>query len=266
MSNIGKLNSANNSNSINLIRSTASGALSKAWYKIGDKTCLVKGDSIFCYEPFSEAYASIIADILGVRHIKYELDYASKYPEVETTKHGIVSVCEMYRIGEGNSRLSLWDYICGVCNERALNPRMITTDDAFNITIELDKDVINKVFDVLYFDAIICNVDRHMRNIELVCDSDDRVIDILPVFDCGASLLYTNSNDWYNDVCSAFKYTHREQVEQIVSNGYIRTINKVPDFFDLFESRSKDIFELDTREGIKDRLINFLKERVKLYV
>lgn len=80
MGNIDKLNSINNSNGITLIRSTAPGTLSKTWYRIGDKTCLVKGDSIFCYEPFSEAYASIIADILGVRHIKYELDYAYKYP------------------------------------------------------------------------------------------------------------------------------------------------------------------------------------------
>lgn len=146
MGNIDKLNSINNSNGITLIRSTASGALSKAWYRIGDKTCLVKGDSIFCYEPFSEAYASIIADILGVRHIKYELDYAYKYPEVETTKHGIVSICEMYSIGKGNSRLSLWDYICEVCGERALNPRMITSDDAFSITLELNKSVVNKIF------------------------------------------------------------------------------------------------------------------------
>lgn len=42
MSSINKLNSVNNSNGITLIRSTASVVLSKAWYKIGDKTCLVK--------------------------------------------------------------------------------------------------------------------------------------------------------------------------------------------------------------------------------
>lgn len=266
MGNIDKLNSINNSNGITLIRSTASGALSKAWYKIGDKTCLVKGYSMFCYEPFSEAYASIIADVLGVKHIEYELDYAYKYPEVEATKHGIVSVCEMYNIGKGSSRLALWDYICEVCNERALNPRMITTDDAFSITLELDRSVVNKIFDILYFDAIICNVDRHMRNIELIRDTNRNIVNVVPVFDCGSSLLCTNSNDWQNDVCSAFKYTHKEQVEQIIGTGYVSAINRVPDFFDLFEFGAKDIFELDPREGIKDKLIDFLKERIALYV
>lgn len=266
MGNIDKLDSINNSNGITLIRSTASGALSKAWYRIGDKTCLVKGDSIYCYEPFSEAYASIIADILGVRHIKYELDYAYKYPEVETTKHGIVSICEMYNIGKGNSRLSLWDYICEVCGERALNPRMITSDDAFSITLELNKNVVNKIFDVLYFDSIICNVDRHMRNIELIRDDNRYIVDAIPVFDCGSSLLYTNSNDWDNDACSAFKYTHSEQVKQIIDSGYVNNISKVPNFFDLFEFRASDIFKLDPREGIKDKLIDFLKERIALYV
>jgi hipA-like C-terminal domain len=142
---------------------------------------------MFCYEPFSEAYASVIADVLGVKHIRYELDYAYKYPEVETTKHGIVSACEIYDIGEGNSRLSLWDYICEVCNERVLNPRMITTDDAFSITLELDRSVVNKIFDVLYFDAIICNVDRHMRNIELIRDAGRNIVNAVPVFDCGSS-------------------------------------------------------------------------------
>ena len=266
MSSINKLNSVNNSNGITLIRSTASGALSKAWYKIGDKTCLVKGDSMFCYEPFSEAYASVIADVLGVKHIKYELDYAYKYPEVETTKHGIVSVCEIYNIGEGNSRLSLWDYICEVCNERVLNPRMITTDDAFSITLELDRSVVNKIFDVLYFDSIICNVDRHMRNIELIRDDNRYIADVIPVFDCGSSLLYTNSNDWDNDACSAFKYTHSEQVKQIINSGYVNNISKVPNFSDLFEFGASDIFKQDPREGIKDKLIDFLKERIALYV
>ena len=50
---------------------------------------------------------------------------------METTKHGIVSICEMYNIGKGNSRLSLWDYICEACGERVLNPRMITSDLEF---------------------------------------------------------------------------------------------------------------------------------------
>lgn len=266
MSSLDKLRAANNSNSITLIRSTASGTLSKAWYKIGDKTCLVKGDSIFCYEPFSEAYASVVADILGARHIKYELDFAYKYPEVETTKHGIVSVCEMYNIGKGNSRITLWDYICEVCNERALNPRMITTDDAFSLTLGLDKSIVSKIFDILYFDAIICNVDRHMRNIELIRDTSRNIVNVIPVFDCGSSLLYTNSNDWDNDVCSAFKYTHKEQIGQLINTGYVSAINRVPDFFDLFEFGAKDIFELDPREGIKDKIIDFLEERVDLYV
>ena len=143
---------------------------------------------------------------------------------------------------------------------------MITSDDAFSITLELNKSVVNKIFDVLYFDSIICNVDRHMRNIELIRDDNRYIVDAIPVFDCGSSLLYTNSNDWDNDACSAFKYTHIEQVKRIIDSGYVNNISKVPNFFDLFEFMASDIFKLDTREGIKDKLIDFLKERIALYV
>lgn len=143
---------------------------------------------------------------------------------------------------------------------------MITPDDTFSITLELDRSVVNKIFDILYFDAIICNVDRHMRNIELIRDTNRNIVNVVPVFDCESSLLYTNSNDWDNDACSAFKYTHSEQVKQIIDSGYVNNISKVPNFFDLFEFRASDIFKLDPREGIKDKLIDFLKERIALYV
>lgn len=267
MSKIDELALANKSNeSISLIRSTASGSLSKAWYNINGNVCLVKGDSMFCYEPFSEAYASIVADILNVPHIKYTIDEATKFSEVETTSKGFVSVCELYNIADSYSRITLWDYICEVCRDRVLNPRMINTDDAFSIMLELDKDVIARIFSVLHFDAIICNVDRHMCNIELVRDADGYICSSMPVFDCGNSLLYTNSNDWENDACSAFRNTHAGQFNLILNNGYVSRINKVDNFKELFEYKAKHIFEVDPRKGIKDRLLDFLEERICRYV
>ena len=255
-----------NSENISLIRSTASGSLSKAWYNINGKTCLVKGDSIFCYEPFSEAYASIVADILNVPHIRYAINDAAKFREVETTSKGFVSVCELYNIEQDYSRITLWDYICESCRGRALNPRMINTDDAFSIMLELDKYVVDRIFSVLHFDAIICNVDRHMCNIELIRDTDGHICSSLPVFDCSSSLLYTNSNDWENDACSAFKTTHAEQVKQIINHGYVSKISKVDNFKELFEYKAKHVFEVDPRKDIKDRLLDFLGERVCRYV
>ena len=267
MSKIDELTLANSKGeNITLIKSTASGSLSKAWYNINGKMCLVKGDSMFCYEPFSEAYASIVADIFKVPHIRYKVDLAAKFSEVEATSKGFVSVCELYSIEKDYSRISLWDYICEVCRNRVLNPRMLTANDAFSIMLELDKEVIDRIFDILYFDAIICNVDRHMNNIELIRDADGCICRAMPVFDCGNSLLYTNSNDWDNDACSAFKNTHSAQVAQIMENGYTSRINKVNDFKVVFENRAKDIFKVDPRKDIKDRILNFLEERICRYV
>ena len=48
-------------NNIKLISLGSKGALSKAWYYVNDVIVLVKGNSLYAYEPFSEAYASIFS-------------------------------------------------------------------------------------------------------------------------------------------------------------------------------------------------------------
>ena len=40
----------------------------------------------------------------------------------------------------------------------------------------LPMNIQQKIFEILHFDSIICNVDRHMRNIELVSNKQVRQI------------------------------------------------------------------------------------------
>ena len=75
---------------------TSRGILSKAWYKIDGKLCLVKGNSVdqngvIGHEPYSEVMASNIAEFLHFNHLPYYLMRANLFPDVKVhrLKHAL---------------------------------------------------------------------------------------------------------------------------------------------------------------------------------
>lgn len=143
---------------------------------------------------------------------------------------------------------------------------MLTLDEIFEYLLMLPMNIQQKIFEILHFDSIICNVDRHMRNIELVSNKHGDIVDVIPIFDCGASLLYTNSNDWDYDSCSAFKITHKEQVIQIYEHKYVNKAKVSSNTVSEFKDRAYNIFKCDSRPCIEDKILSFLEKRIKLYV
>ena len=76
---------------------TSRGVLSKGWYCIEGKTFMVKGNSITeagtaGYEPYSEAMASLIAQVLKLPHVEYTLMPAQFFPDIKTYSCDVVSV------------------------------------------------------------------------------------------------------------------------------------------------------------------------------
>lgn len=179
---ISKLEELSKLNNIKLISLGSKGALSKAWYCINDDIVLVKGNSLYSYEPFSEAYASILADLLGFEHISYWLDSSLGYFDVVTYSDiGYVSLCKYYALDKGLFRLSFFDYVCEKCKGTAIKPKMLTLDEIFEYLLMLPMNIQQKIFEILHFDSIICNVDRHMRNIELVSNKHGDIVDVIPI-------------------------------------------------------------------------------------
>ena len=157
---------------------TTNGMLAKAWrrdplknkgiflYKSGSKDCANCGN-----EPYSEFYAWQIAEIMGLNATFYNL---GKW------KKELNSVCELlsskelsfipiyYLVQEGGWR-GVFDYY------RSLG-------DSFY----------NELIDMLVFDVIILNVDRHFGNFGLLIDtSTNKIIKPAPIFDNGLSLFYS---------------------------------------------------------------------------
>lgn len=93
---------------------TSRGMLSKGWYHVDDQLVMVKGNSITEAgtagdEPYSEVMASLIAQVLGLLHVKYALMPAKLFPDIQTYSCDVVSVCPLFvKPGDQLYHLQTW--------------------------------------------------------------------------------------------------------------------------------------------------------------
>lgn len=160
---------------------TSRGMLSKAWYLIDERLCLVKGNSIdvnghIGYEPYSEVMASNIANALNLEHIPYTIMNASLFPDVKVFSLDVVSVCEQH-LPEGYIRVPFYHYIVAKLGDEPED--YVEAYKKF-----LDPDPLYKM---LAFDALIGNEDRHLHNFDILVSRDHEKLS--PLYDQGTSLL-----------------------------------------------------------------------------
>ena len=162
---------------------TTNGMLRKGWRRLQGEVYLYKGGtSGFANsgnEPFSEHYASLIADKMGLDHVDYDL---------ARWKNGLCCKCKlftdintsyvpMYKVLKTKNLIDIGDYLKTLGNEFY---------DSF--------------VDMLIFDCLICNEDRHMGNFGLLVDNKtNKPIKFAPIFDNGLSLFnYAMDDDFDN--------------------------------------------------------------------
>lgn len=206
---------------------TSRGVLSKAWYKIDGRLCMVKGNSItpdgkLGYEPYSEVMASEIADILSFKHVDYWLADATLFPEVKTYDLNYVSVCENYL--DHKERVVKFEPFMLQKFGRILEPDEVLTvcRDYFG------DDLLDKMF---ILDALIGNEDRHINNFEVIRRVGQPDL-IAPIYDCGASLLAWRSDSELAiagsvgrlDKAKPFRSSHSSQIN-LVKPGSIPYMN-----------------------------------------
>lgn len=151
---------------------TTNGMLKKAWRHIKGKTLLYKGGTSGAVntgnEPFSEFYAAQIAKAMEINHIFYDLSM---------WKGSLCSTCELFTNKE-ISFVQIYDFV--------------KNDNLFKVSEFLKKlgeNFYNDFVDMLIFDAIICNEDRHYGNFGLLVNNNtNKPISFAPLFDNGLSL------------------------------------------------------------------------------
>ena len=160
---------------------TTNGMLPKCWRRINGKVYLYKGGTSGAsnagYEPYSELYASQIGKSLGFDVIPYSV---SKW------KGNLCSVCEIF-----------------TSKDIAFVPigRIVKTGGMKAVRsyyMELGEQYVRALDEMIVFDALICNTDRHFGNFGVMVDSHtNQIVSPAPLFDHGNSLFnFAGEENW----------------------------------------------------------------------
>lgn len=229
---------------------TTNGALPKAWRRIKDKVYLYKGSterwkySNTGYEPYSEYYASQLADMMGINAVKYDLD---------KWKGMLASVCKLFTSKE-YSYVPIW--------------QAAKTDKIEDIYKWCCKNGFKEKFaDMIVFDSVILNNDRHLGNFGVMKDNiTGEYIDFAPIFDNGEGLLSKgdiNSFDnqkIFNDYISSnsvntssYGADYKELVKAFCDKSQVAKLKKILTFS----------FKKHSKYNLPDNRLQLLENMIK---
>lgn len=158
---------------------TTNGMLRKGWRRINGKIKLYKGGTSGAAntgnEPYSEFYASQIAERMEIKHVSYDL---------ARWKKSLCSTCELF---------------CDIDNSFVPIYRLVekcSLRTAAEYCRSFGEEVYDEFVDMLIFDALILNEDRHFGNFGMMVRSKmNEPYAFAPVFDNGLSLFNFGMND-----------------------------------------------------------------------
>ena len=211
---------------------TTNGALPKSWRRINGRVYLYKGGTTGAanagFEPYSEYYASDVAQALGVDAVPYEL---------HMWKGILCSACELFT--------SL---------ERSFVPAAnVVREGGFSAVADyyskLGGSYVQALSDMVAYDALICNTDRHFNNFGFLVDSrTNEIVAPAPLFDHGNSLFYQGYGDDWADAEHLSTYA-----SALAPCAY-------DDFFDA----AKELMTRETRAKVRGMLgFEFARKPVK---
>lgn len=201
---------------------TTNGMLRKCWRRINKKIYLYKGGTSGAAntgkEPYSEFYAAQIAYRMGLKHVSYGL---AKW------KDTLCSTCELFT-NINTSYVPIYNFL-----------QECTLTSTAEFLKGLGSEYYNEFVDMLVFDALIYNTDRHYGNFGLLVDNKtNKPIGFAPIFDNGLSLFNYAIDDDLQDIASyaktrqpAFKnVTFEEIVNEFISDRQREKLRKMINF------------------------------------
>ena len=211
---------------------TTNGMLPKCWRRVSKKVYLYKGATSGASntgnEPYSEKYAYLIAESIGVNAIPYRI---SKW------KGNLCSVCELF-----TSKDVSYVPVGRIVTSGGMNAVRKYYES-------LGPEYVSALNEMLAFDAIICNTDRHFGNFGLLVDSHtNEILAPAPLFDHGNSLFsLAGEENW--------------QSEEVLDT-YISTL--LPCVYEDYIDEIKPYLDEDLKKKIR-RLLNFEFENLGTY-
>ena len=200
---------------------TTDGMLRKGWRRLNGVVYLYKGGTEGAVnsgkEPYSEYYAAELAKAMGLNCVDYSL---------ASWKKSVCSVCKIFT-GKDISYVPIWKF-----------GEFPTIVDVADYLKELGEDYYNDFVDMMIFDALIYNTDRHQGNFGFLVDSHtNKPISLAPVFDNGLGLFpyamdddLKNLSDYAKTRDSAFGVSFDEIVKEYITDRQKAQLRKVLDF------------------------------------
>lgn len=200
---------------------TTNGMLRKCWRRLNKKIYLYKGGTTGAAntgkEPYSEFYAAQIAEKMGLNHIPYGL---AKW------KDTLCSTCELFT-NIDTSYVPIYKFV-----EKA------TVTEIAAFLKSLGNKYYDEFVDMLIFDALIFNTDRHGGNFGLLVDNKtNEPIALAPIFDNGLSLFNYAMDDELEDIekysktrGSAFGVAHIEIAKEFITSRQKAQLRKMINF------------------------------------
>lgn len=171
---------------------TTNGMLPKCWRRINGKVSLWKGGTAGASnagnEPYSEFYTYQIAQKLNLNAVPYEL---------HKWKGVLCSSCDLF---------TSKDY-------SFIPIGKLVSADGIEAVIEyyntLGSEFSKAISDMILFDYLICNTDRHFGNFGVIVDSHtNEIIKPAPIFDNGNSLLNFAGSDALSSETALIDYAN----------------------------------------------------------
>lgn len=228
---------------------TTNGMLAKSWRRIKGNVVLYKsGTEGFAnsgLEPYSEFYASQIARKMELNHIDYDL---SKW------KGKLCSTCVLFTSKD----------VSFIPIGRLVKNGGI--DAVITYYKKIGDDFYQELVDMLVFDAVILNEDRHFGNFGLLIDSHtNKIIAPAPIFDNGLSLLCYAMDDDFKDmdsyVSTRLPATYQDFISFVKPLMTSRQKNKLRKLID-FQFDKKTRYKLSNKR--LKQLEKLIQERVIL--
>lgn len=214
---------------------TSSGALKKCWSNRADGIYLIKGDDFFPRadgrsQATNEYYAAQVAEAMGIEHIDYDL-------EEFTHRNGqkeIVCKCKLFTSNDEGFVEAASFY-----KEHGID---LDNVDVTSLAVQrqlADLFGQEKYADMMLFDSIIANKDRHFGNFGMLVDNNTGAyLRPAPIFDNGYSLFYSaaasdlTKDNWQNYVqilhCKYFSLDMQAQI--FVQKRHLPALRKLLNF------------------------------------
>ena len=226
---------------------TTNGMLPKCWRRINGKIHLFKGGTSGAsntgFEPYSEFYAFQVAQAMGLNAIPYTL---------ARWKGILCSRCELFT-GEKISFIPVGHLVT--------HGGMSAVMDYYR---ELGPEYENALYDMLVFDAVICNVDRHFGNFGFLVDNETNQITApAPLFDHGNSLFNFAGTDCWESEAALSEYA-----ETLVPSVYDDFIGTAKKFMQERHQQLRHLlnfhFKKHSRYNLPDQRLKLIERQIQM--